>query len=119
MKHWITLNEPHTVAIQGYDAGLHAPGRCSVLLHLYCKTGNSGTEPYIVAHNFILAHATVSDMYRRKYKVSASFQPVQYIRVLILCLCDYANDLVFFLLNCRQLRMVNLGSHLTSSGMNQ
>ncbi|CAD6202616.1 unnamed protein product [Miscanthus lutarioriparius] len=49
VKHWITLNEPHTVAIQGYDAGLHAPGSCSVLLHLYCKTGNSGTEPYIVA----------------------------------------------------------------------
>jgi beta-glucosidase len=73
VKHWITLNEPHTVAIQGYDAGLHAPGRCSVLLHLYCKSGNSGTEPYIVAHNFILAHATVSDIYRRKYKVSTSF----------------------------------------------
>uniref|UniRef100_A0A804LG04 Beta-glucosidase 40 n=2 Tax=Zea mays TaxID=4577 RepID=A0A804LG04_MAIZE len=70
VKHWITLNEPHTVAVQGYDAGLHAPGRCSVLLHLYCRTGNSGTEPYIVAHNFILAHATVSDMYRRKYKAA-------------------------------------------------
>ncbi|KAL6648576.1 hypothetical protein ACP70R_012800 [Stipagrostis hirtigluma subsp. patula] len=68
VKHWITLNEPHTVAIQGYDAGLQAPGRCSVLLHLYCKSGNSGTEPYIVAHNFILAHATASDIYRRKYK---------------------------------------------------
>nr|CAB3496685.1 unnamed protein product [Digitaria exilis] len=68
VKHWITINEPHTVAVQGYDAGLHAPGRCSVLLHLYCKSGNSGTEPYIVAHNFILAHATVADIYRRKYK---------------------------------------------------
>jgi beta-glucosidase len=72
VKHWITLNEPHTVAIQGYDAGLQAPGRCSLLLHLYCKLGNSGTEPYIVAHNFILAHATVSDIYRRNYKVSTS-----------------------------------------------
>uniref|UniRef100_A0A453IN42 Uncharacterized protein n=1 Tax=Aegilops tauschii subsp. strangulata TaxID=200361 RepID=A0A453IN42_AEGTS len=69
VKHWITVNEPHTVAIQGYDAGLQAPGRCSVLLHLYCKSGNSGTEPYIVAHNFILAHAAVSHAYRTKYKV--------------------------------------------------
>lgn len=72
MKHWITFNEPHTVAVQGYDAGLQAPGRCSVLLHLYCRSGNSGTEPYIVAHNMILAHATVSDIYRKKYKVTTS-----------------------------------------------
>uniref|UniRef100_R7W3T9 Beta-glucosidase 6 n=1 Tax=Aegilops tauschii TaxID=37682 RepID=R7W3T9_AEGTA len=70
VKHWITVNEPHTVAIQGYDAGLQAPGRCSVLLHLYCKSGNSGTEPYIVAHNFILAHAAVSHAYRTKYKAA-------------------------------------------------
>lgn len=68
VKHWITFNEPHTVTVQGYDSGIHAPGRCSVLRHLYCKQGSSGTEPYIVAHNIILAHATVSDMYRTKYK---------------------------------------------------
>jgi beta-glucosidase len=70
VKHWITVNEPHTVAVQGYDAGLQAPGRCSVLFHLYCTQGNSGTEPYIVAHNFILAHATVSAIYRSKYKAT-------------------------------------------------
>nr|AAK92581.1 Putative beta-glucosidase [Oryza sativa Japonica Group] len=70
VKHWITFNEPHTVAVQAYDSGMHAPGRCSVLLHLYCKKGNSGTEPYIVAHNMILSHATVSDIYRKKYKAS-------------------------------------------------
>ncbi|XP_062210337.1 beta-glucosidase 6 isoform X2 [Phragmites australis] len=74
VKHWITLNEPHTVAIQGYDAGLQAPGRCSVLLHLYCKSGNSGTEPYIVAHNLILAHAMASDIYRRRYKATQGGQ---------------------------------------------
>ncbi|KAF0905854.1 hypothetical protein E2562_008889 [Oryza meyeriana var. granulata] len=68
VKHWITFNEPHTVAVQAYDSGMHAPGRCSVLLHLYCKKGNSGTEPYIVAHNMILSHATVSGIYRKKYK---------------------------------------------------
>ncbi|KAG8074016.1 hypothetical protein GUJ93_ZPchr0006g42199 [Zizania palustris] len=74
VKHWITLNEPHTAAIQGYDAGLQAPGRCSVLLHLYCRAGNSGTEPYIVAHNFILAHAAAADVYRRKYKAAQDGQ---------------------------------------------
>ncbi|VAI77575.1 unnamed protein product [Triticum turgidum subsp. durum] len=68
VKRWITFNEPHTVAVQGYDSGIHAPGRCSVLRHLCCKQGSSGTEPYIVAHNIILAHAMVSDIYRKKYK---------------------------------------------------
>jgi len=69
VKHWITFNEPHTVTVQGYDSGMQAPGRCSVLLHLYCKEGNSSTEPYIVAHNIILAHATAADIYMKKYKV--------------------------------------------------
>ncbi|XP_077211412.1 beta glucosidase 40 [Tasmannia lanceolata] len=68
VKHWITFNEPHTFAIQGYDVGLQAPGRCSILLRLFCSGGNSGTEPYTVAHNVLLSHATVADIYRRKYK---------------------------------------------------
>ncbi|KAF6165136.1 hypothetical protein GIB67_000720 [Kingdonia uniflora] len=68
VKHWITFNEPHTFAIQGYDVGLQAPGRCSILLHLFCRAGNSATEPYIVAHNVLLSHATVVDIYRKKYK---------------------------------------------------
>jgi beta-glucosidase len=50
VKRWITFNEPHTAAVQGYDAG--------TLLHLYCRSGDSGTEPYVVAHSFILAHTT-------------------------------------------------------------
>ncbi|GAB2280201.1 Beta-glucosidase 6 [Dionaea muscipula] len=68
VKHWITINEPHTVAVQGYDVGLFAPGRCSILLHIFCRAGNSATEPYIVAHNMLLSHATVVDIYRKKYK---------------------------------------------------
>nr|CAD1837920.1 unnamed protein product [Ananas comosus var. bracteatus] len=68
VKHWITFNEPHTFAIQGYDVGLQAPGRCSILLHLFCRAGNSATEPYIVAHNVLLSHAAVADIYRRSYK---------------------------------------------------
>jgi hypothetical protein len=69
VKHWITFNEPHTFTTQGYDVGLQAPGRCSILLHLFCRAGNSATEPYIVAHNVLLTHAAVADIYRKKYKV--------------------------------------------------
>ncbi|KAM7487489.1 hypothetical protein LguiB_024973 [Lonicera macranthoides] len=68
VKHWITFNEPHTSAVQGYDVGLQAPGRCSILLRLFCRAGNSATEPYLVGHNILLSHATVADIYRKKYK---------------------------------------------------
>lgn len=69
VKYWMTFNEPDTFTVQGYDVGLQAPGRCSIVLHLFCKAGNSGTEPYIVAHNVLLSHATAVDIYRKKYKV--------------------------------------------------
>lgn len=68
VKHWITFNEPHTVTTQGYDAGLQAPGRCSIFLHILCRSGNSATEPYMVAHNILLSHGTVADIYRKKYQ---------------------------------------------------
>ncbi|OMO71966.1 Glycoside hydrolase, family 1 [Corchorus olitorius] len=65
VKHWITFNEPHNFAIQGYYSGFEAPGRCSSIL---CNAGNSSSEPYIVAHNVLLSHATVADIYRKNYK---------------------------------------------------
>ncbi|EYU28848.1 hypothetical protein ABFS82_12G093300 [Erythranthe guttata] len=68
VKNWITFNEPHIFAVQGYDVGLQAPGRCSILLHAFCGAGNSATEPYIVAHNVLLSHATVVDIYKKKYQ---------------------------------------------------
>ncbi|XP_034696060.1 beta-glucosidase 40-like [Vitis riparia] len=68
VKHWITFNEPHTFTVQGYDEGLQAPGRCSIPLFLFCRAGNSATEPYIVAHHVLLSHATVADIYHKKYK---------------------------------------------------
>jgi beta-glucosidase len=73
VKNWITFNEPHTVSIQGYDVGLQAPGRCSILLHLFCRAGNSATEPYIVAHNMLLSHGAAADIYRKKYKVKGKY----------------------------------------------
>ncbi|XP_014492884.1 beta-glucosidase 40 [Vigna radiata var. radiata] len=68
VKNWITFNEPHTFAMMGYDLGIEAPGRCSILLHQLCRHGNSSTEPYIVAHNVLNSHAILVDIYRKKYK---------------------------------------------------
>ncbi|BFG36751.1 hypothetical protein CerSpe_230250 [Prunus speciosa] len=31
------------------------------------STGNSATEPYIVSHNLLLAHATVVELYIEKF----------------------------------------------------
>ncbi|XP_051144621.1 beta-glucosidase 6 isoform X2 [Andrographis paniculata] len=68
VKHWITLNEPHSFAVQGHDLGIHSPGRCSILRHAICRAGNSATEPYIVAHNALLSHAAAVNIYRTKYQ---------------------------------------------------
>jgi len=55
VKNWITLNEPWVVAILGYGQGVFAPGRVS------------NTEPYLAAHNLILAHAKAVHIYRDNY----------------------------------------------------
>ncbi|KAH9611372.1 hypothetical protein KSS87_016106 [Heliosperma pusillum] len=67
VKNWMTFNEPRVIAALGYDNGIHAPGRCSKE-YGNCTAGNSGTEPYIVAHNLILAHAAAVQRYREKYQ---------------------------------------------------
>ncbi|XP_024007504.1 myrosinase isoform X3 [Eutrema salsugineum] len=68
VKHWITINQLYTVPTRGYAIGTDAPGRCSPAVDDRCYGGNSSTEPYIVAHNQLLAHAAVVDLYRTKYK---------------------------------------------------
>ncbi|MCE0480948.1 hypothetical protein HAX54_038257 [Datura stramonium] len=67
VKYWITLNEPLSYSMNGYTKGTFAPGRCSNYVG-NCTEGNSGTEPYIVAHNLLLAHATGVKVYREKYQ---------------------------------------------------
>ncbi|KAD2393622.1 hypothetical protein E3N88_40599 [Mikania micrantha] len=85
VKNWMTFNEPHTLTVQGYDVGLQAPGRCSILLRLFCRAGNSATEPYIVGHNVLLSHAAAFDIYKRKYKamqngrVGIAFDVIWYV----------------------------------------
>lgn len=68
VKNWMTFNEPRVVAALGYDTGFFAPGRCSKT-YGNCTAGNSATEPYIVAHNLILCHASAVQRYRTKYQV--------------------------------------------------
>jgi len=68
VKHWITVNEPMSSSVYGYDLGLFAPGRCSPGFG-NCTAGNSATEPYIVAHNLLLAHSAGVKIYRTKFQV--------------------------------------------------
>ncbi|KAK7314302.1 hypothetical protein VNO77_39518 [Canavalia gladiata] len=74
VKHWITLNEPVTYTTQGYAYGLFAPGRCSKWLPFNCSAGDSSTEPYLVTHHQILAHAAAVKVYRDKYQISQKGQ---------------------------------------------
>ncbi|KAK4280720.1 hypothetical protein QN277_012304 [Acacia crassicarpa] len=67
VKNWMTFNEPRVIAALGYDNGFFAPGRCSKA-YGNCTAGDSGTEPYIAAHNLILSHAAAVDRYRTKYQ---------------------------------------------------
>ncbi|CAI9104135.1 OLC1v1002756C1 [Oldenlandia corymbosa var. corymbosa] len=68
VKFWATINEPYIFTYLGYDAGDLAPGRCSAWRNNHCPAGDSGTEPYIVAHNLLTAHAAVVNLYWNKYK---------------------------------------------------
>ncbi|XP_048323428.2 vicianin hydrolase-like [Ziziphus jujuba] len=67
VKLWATMNEPNGAAINGYSSGIGAPGRCSSYAG-NCTAGNSATEPYIVAHNMLISHASAVKLYRQKYK---------------------------------------------------
>ncbi|GJN27058.1 hypothetical protein PR202_gb15041 [Eleusine coracana subsp. coracana] len=67
VKHWATFNEPNLMAKLQYFSGKYPPNHCSRPFGK-CAFGNSSTEPYIAAHNIILAHAKTADIYRKNYK---------------------------------------------------
>ncbi|KAK9136880.1 hypothetical protein Sjap_007474 [Stephania japonica] len=69
VSYWTTINEANVYALGGYDMGIFPPGRCSAPFGINCKSGNSSTEPYIAAHNLLLAHAAAARLYKRKYQV--------------------------------------------------
>lgn len=76
VKNWMTFNEPRVVADAAYNSGFFPPARCSYPFG-NCTAGNSATEPYIVSHNTILAHAAAVQRYREKYQVrkTTTFTP--------------------------------------------
>ncbi|VAH80966.1 unnamed protein product [Triticum turgidum subsp. durum] len=66
---WTTMNEPNIGALASYDVAIFPPGRCSDPFGVTkCTSGDSSVEPYIAAHNTLLAHATVVSLYRKKYQ---------------------------------------------------
>ncbi|KAL6903513.1 hypothetical protein ACP4OV_004326 [Aristida adscensionis] len=67
VKYWATFNEPNLMAKAQYFNGKYPPNHCSRPFGK-CAFGNSSTEPYIAAHNIILAHAKTVDIYRKNYK---------------------------------------------------
>ncbi|CAN1250247.1 Isoflavonoid 7-O-beta-apiosyl-glucoside beta-glycosidase [Linum perenne] len=69
VKKWITLNEPMGTTAKAYDEGVFAPGRCSPWVNRSCRGGDSGIEPYIVAHNLLLAHSAAYHLYKSKYQM--------------------------------------------------
>ena len=70
VKHWITLNEPVLYSTGGYASGGSPPNRCSKWF-ANCTAGDSTTEPYVVTHHLILAHAAAVKVYREKFQVNA------------------------------------------------
>lgn len=64
VRHWFTINEPHTVATAGYLYGVAAPGRCSN--RSICKFGDGAVEPYVAAHNMLRAHSQAVSLYRKR-----------------------------------------------------
>ncbi|TVU06507.1 hypothetical protein EJB05_49728, partial [Eragrostis curvula] len=68
VKHWTTLNEPNIEPLGAYDLGFLPPRRCSFPFGDNCAGGNSTTEPYIVGHHLLLAHASAVSLYREKYQ---------------------------------------------------
>ncbi|GMI73952.1 beta glucosidase 16 [Hibiscus trionum] len=72
VKNWITINEPLIMAKMGHALGTGPPGRCSD--RKICPTGNAATEPYIVSHNLLLAHATAANLYKHMYQATQGGQ---------------------------------------------
>jgi beta-glucosidase len=66
VKHWITFNEPDVICGHGYSTGVFAPGRSSDRSR--CPEGDSSSEPWLVAHHLLLAHAHAVKLYREDFE---------------------------------------------------
>ena len=72
IKKWVTFNEVYLLSWNGYGSGIFPPGRCSPDVNSLCETigggGNSGTEPYKVVHNILIAHGLAVRNYKANYQ---------------------------------------------------
>jgi len=58
VNRWLTINEPEAHSMCGYRWGVHAPGRVA----------HGNTEPWLVGHHLLRAHALTADLYRREFQ---------------------------------------------------
>ena len=88
----------------GYAYGKFPPNRCSNREFgspdTRCLYGNSGTEPYVVAHHLLLAHAAAVKIYREKYQVSVAKENKVYK-----LLCFVFAPLIYDLFSLRTLNL--------------
>ncbi|XP_040935406.1 beta-glucosidase 46-like isoform X1 [Gossypium hirsutum] len=75
VKYWVTFNEPSFQVKLGYQAGTFPPSRCSKPFG-NCTYGDSEKEPFIAAHNIILAHIAAVHIYRTKYQYYRFLDPI-------------------------------------------
>ena len=64
----MTLNEPWSYSTGVYQVGIFASNQCRTSQPDSCKF-DTATEPYLVGHYQLLAHAAAVRLYRRKYQV--------------------------------------------------
>ncbi|KAL5983314.1 hypothetical protein ACLOJK_017398 [Asimina triloba] len=92
VKRWITINEAWRYSVDGYAWGESAPARCSSWEAGHCAAGDSATEPYLVAHHLLLAHAAAVKLYRDKFQrpqlapTSPAFRKAPESAIIIMCI---------------------------------
>jgi beta-glucosidase/6-phospho-beta-glucosidase/beta-galactosidase len=117
VKYWSTVNEPNIEPIGGYDQGILPPRRCSFPFGtLSCDDGNSTTEPYIVAHHLLLAHASAATLYKEKYQVrnNATLLQNQHVHLGLVILTG--DTFPFCFLPIRPRKEAKLDSHCSVGG---
>ncbi|KAL5340096.1 glycoside hydrolase superfamily [Aspergillus crustosus] len=66
VRHWITFNKPGVYSLAGHAAGVHAPVRSSY--REINQEGDSSTEPFVVGHTELIAHAYTAKLYREEFQ---------------------------------------------------
>ncbi|PQM36047.1 prunasin hydrolase [Prunus yedoensis var. nudiflora] len=56
------------IVYHGYAIGAHAPRQCSSWYDSTCLGGDSATEPYLVTHHLLLAHAAAVKSYKEEFQ---------------------------------------------------